>query len=266
MSFLDDLTGQTVLITGASSGIGSAYAEAFAARKADLVLVARRGDAMRKLAGTLSAGHGIKAAVVELDLTEPDAGKKLQAAHPEIDGLINNAGFGSYGTVAEQDTQDPERSLDEIQLNCSTVVDLTQTYLPGMLQRNRGFIVNIASVAAFQPLPRMAVYGASKAFVVAFTQALWKELEGTGVRALVVCPGATDTEFFAQSGSLDAFSGSNQRSVEDVIRTTFRALKRRRHTVVDGLANKAGAMLSSRLPRRWILPITEKLTRGTAAR
>lgn len=164
MGFIDGFSGRSILITGASSGIGAAYAEAFAAKKANLVLVACRGEVLRELAGRLSAQHGVEVSTMELDLTDPDAGEKLYGAYPMVDGLINNAAFASYGTVAEKASGPSPRSVKEVQLNCVSLVDLTQTYLPGMLERKRGFIVNVASLAAFQPLPRLAVYGATKSF------------------------------------------------------------------------------------------------------
>lgn len=252
-----DFSNQTVLITGASSGIGTAYAEAFAQRKANLILVARSGAVLRQIATKLENLHGIKADVVELDLAEPDAAQKLKDKHPKIDGLINNAGFGTHGFLQDQN---PDRVNQEVQLNCGALVDLTQTYLPGMLADKRGFIINIASTAAFQPIPKMAVYGATKAFVLSFTQALWGELQGTGVRALAVCPGATATKFFDVAGA-DAAAGS-MRNVDDVVKTTFKGLANNSHTVVDGTANGILAFFGRVSPRKVVIPMVGRMMSG----
>lgn len=252
-----DFSNQTVLITGASSGIGTAYAEAFAQRKANLILVARSGAVLRQIATKLENLHGITADVVELDLAEPGAAQKLKDKHPKIDGLINNAGFGTHGFLQDQN---PDRVNQEVQLNCGALVDLTQTYLPGMLADKRGFIINIASTAAFQPIPKMAVYGATKAFVLSFTQALWGELQGTGVRALAVCPGATATKFFDVAGA-DAAAGS-MRNVDDVVKTTFKGLANNSHTVVDGTANGVLAFFGRVSPRKMVIPMVGRMMSG----
>ncbi|WP_041685669.1 SDR family NAD(P)-dependent oxidoreductase [Renibacterium salmoninarum] len=252
-----DFSNQTILITGASSGIGTAYAEAFAQRKANLILVARSGAVLRQLATKLEQQHNIQADVVELDLSVPGAAQKLKDQHPKIDGLINNAGFGTHGFLQDQD---PERVNQEIQLNCGALVDLTQTYLPSMLTNKRGFIINIASTAAFQPIPKMAVYGATKAFVLSFTQALWSELQGTGVHALAVCPGATSTEFFNVAGA-DAAAGS-MRTVDDVVKTTFKGLAKNSHTVVDGTVNGTLAFFGRVTPRKMIMPVVSRMMSG----
>lgn len=251
-----DFTGQTILITGASSGIGTAYAEAFAARQANLILVARSGAVLRQIATKLEQQHGIQADVVELDLSVPGAAQKLKNKHAKIDGLINNAGFGTHGLLQDQD---PAKVNQEVQLNCGALVDLTQTYLPGMLANNNGFVVNIASTAAFQPVPKMAVYGATKAFVLSFTQALWGELQGTGVRALAVCPGATSTQFFDVAG---ATAAGSMRNVDDVVKTTFKGLAKNAHTVVDGATNGALAFLGRVTPRRLVIPVVGRMISG----
>lgn len=252
-----DFSNQTVLITGASSGIGTAYAEAFAAKKANLILVARSGAVLRQIASKLEQQHRIQADVVELDLSEPGAAQKLKDKHPKVDGLINNAGFGTHGFLQDQD---PAKVNQEVQLNCGALVDLTQTYLPGMLSNRKGFIINIASVAAFQPIPKMAVYAATKAFVLSFTQALWGELKGTGVRALAVCPGATSTQFFEVAGA-EAAAGS-MRTVDDVVKTTFKGLANNSHTVVDGVSNGALAFFGRVSPRRLVIPVVGRMMSG----
>lgn len=249
-----DYANQTVLITGASSGIGTAYAEAFAAKKANLILVARSGAVLRQLATKLENQHGIQAAVVELDLSVPGAAQTLYDKHPKVDGLINNAGFGTHGLLQDQDRA---RVNQEVQLNCGALVDLTQTYLPGMLSNKHGFIINIGSTAAFQPIPKMAVYGATKAFVLSFTQALWGELQGTGVHALAVCPGATSTQFFEVAG--EGAAVGSMRTVDDVVKTTFKGLAKNAHTVVDGAANGATAFLGRVGPRKLVISAVQRM-------
>lgn len=192
-----DLTGRTVVVTGASSGIGAAFARALAARGADLVLVARRADRLEALAGQLRAAHGVTVTPVVQDLAAPDAGRTLRADLDargiRVAGLVNNAGFGASGAFAEAD---PERLQAMIAVDVAAVVDLSRAFLDQLTAARGGILVNVASVLAYQPTPRMAVYAASKAFVLSFTEALWEECRGTGLRVLCVSPSSTDTEFF----------------------------------------------------------------------
>lgn len=228
------------LITGASSGIGAAYAHAFAARGSDLVLVARRTDRLRALADELEAAHGIRAEVHTADLSLPGAGRALRGdVEGDIDAVINNAGFGVHSLLAETD---PELLEREIAVDVTALVDVTRAFLPAMLEAGQGAIVNVASTAAFQPIPRMAVYGASKSFVLSFTRAVWDEARAHGVKVLAVAPGATRTEFFDVVGTESAAVGRYQ-TPEDVVRTTLRALDRRRTppSVVSGAANAFAA-------------------------
>ena len=186
----------TALITGASSGIGSALAQQFAADGHDVVLVARRGAPLDALAVEISRGHGVKARVIAADLAEAGAGRRLfdelQSAGVIVDVVVNNAGFGLRGRVAELSV---ERQLQMIQLNVSALTELTCLFIPGMLQRNRGGVLNVGSTAAFVPGPLMAVYYATKAYVVSFTEALAEEVSGSNVRVSCLAPGATATGF-----------------------------------------------------------------------
>jgi short-subunit dehydrogenase len=228
------------LITGASSGIGAAYAHAFAARGSDLVLVARRTDRLQALADELEAAHGIRAEVHPADLSLPAAGRALRGdVEGDVDAVINNAGFGVHSLLAETD---PELLEREIAVDVTALVDVTRAFLPAMLEAGRGAIVNVASTAAFQPIPRMAVYGASKSFVLSFTRAVWDEARAHGVKVLAVAPGATRTEFFDVVGTESAAVGRFQ-TPEDVVRTTLRALDRKRTppSVVSGAANAFAA-------------------------
>ena len=249
------------LITGASSGIGEEFARRYAAQKKDLVLVARSQDKLNKLAEEFTSQHGIRVTVFALDLSEPDAAERLweetNRAGLEIDVLVNNAGFGTSGDVADES---PERLEQEVRLNCLTLTGLTARYLPAMRERKNGTIINIASTAAFQPLPHMAVYGATKAFVLSFTEALWSETRKDGIRVLAVCPGSTDTPFFEHSG--EGVVVGKLRSTRQLLDNTMRALKTNKPSFVDGLGNAIVARFAVRvMPKRIILAATERIFR-----
>jgi short-subunit dehydrogenase len=246
------------LITGASAGIGAAYARAFAARRSDLVLVARRTDRLKALADELEAAHGIRAEVHTADLSLPGAGRALRAAiEGDVDAVINNAGFGVHSLLVDTDAELLER---EIAVDVTALVDITRAFLPAMLEQGRGAVVNVASTAAFQPIPRMAVYGASKSFVLSFTRAVWDEARSHGVKVLAVAPGATRTEFFDVVGTESAAVGRYQ-TAEDVVQTTLRALDRKRTppSVVSGAVNKAGAWVVRFVPAATLTTMTGRL-------
>ena len=195
------LRDKTALITGASSGIGEATARRLAQSGTHVVLVARSEPKLRALAAALAAEHGIRAAVVVVDLIQPGSGATVQretaAQGIEVDVLVNNAGFGTYGPF---ETIPAAREQDKIAVNIAALVDLTHAFLPSMLQRGDGAILNVASTSAFQPGPYMAVYAATKAFVLSFTEALWAEYRNRGVHVAALCPGAVETPFFAALG------------------------------------------------------------------
>jgi short-subunit dehydrogenase len=194
------MMGNTALITGASSGIGAELARLHAAKGGDLVLVARRKEALDALKKELEGAHGITATVIAADLAEPNAAESVFAATEEagleIDILVNNAGFGGHGKFHERDLTS-DRAM--MQVNMVALVDLTHLYLQGMVRRNKGKILHVASTAGFMPGPLQAVYYATKAFVVSFSQAIAEELSGTGVTSTALCPGAVDTGFVAAS-------------------------------------------------------------------
>lgn len=254
-----DLRGQTALVTGASSGIGAEFARQLAARGADVVLVARRTERLEEVAEQLRTTFGVAASTISADLTLPGASAALAdqvaARGLEVDVLVNNAGFATHGAFVDED---PARVHDEMALNVVTVVELTRQVLPGMVQRRRGAVVNVASTGAFQPVPTMAVYGATKAFVLSFTEALWGELEGTGVRALALCPGATETEFFDVAGA-DAQVGATRQPVEEVVREALEALGKGRPSLVTGARNAMGARLPRFLSRRQTIRLTRRI-------
>ncbi|WP_072688571.1 SDR family NAD(P)-dependent oxidoreductase [Rhodococcus marinonascens] len=247
-----DVSGTTVLITGASAGLGADFARRFAERGANLVLVARREDRLEQLATELRDKHQASVTVLPFDLATPGAGERLRseltARDIRIDSLVNNAGFGTHGDFASADL---DRLTSLIQLNVTTLVELSHIFLPDLL-RGRGLLLNIASSTAYQPTPGMAVYGASKAFVLHFTEALWAEARGTGLTVLALSPGPTHTEFFDVVGSQDAAAGHMQ-TAEQVMNTAFRALDRRNPppSVISGWTNKISA-LGSRLATRRI--------------
>lgn len=254
-----DFKNKTAVVTGASSGLGVEYARELAKRGANLVLVARRKEALDALGQELIKSYGVAVNTIALDLSSATSGGKLMAElkklKVETDILINNAGFGTAGRFAKEDR---EQVKDEITLNVLTLVDLTQAVLPGMLKRDSGVIVNIASTAAFQPVPGMAVYAATKAFVLSFTSAVWGETKNTGVRVLAVSPGATATNFFNVAGATP--SGALA-PVSDVIDTTFKALDAAKSSpaVIVGGRNSAMARLSKLMPAKVVIGVAASM-------
>ena len=255
-----DYKGKTAVITGASSGIGLAYSHEFAKRGANLVLVARRGEVLEKIAADIKASFDVNVDTIDLDLSTIDAGQKLLDAlsklkrHPDI--LVNNAGFGTNNRVAQEDRKKIQK---EIVLNVVTLVDLSAAVLPGMLSRDFGVIVNIGSTASFQPVPGMAVYAATKAFVRSFTEALWGETVGTNIRVLTVNPGATATEFFAEGFKVSPASGLAP--VSDVVKATFKSLdsKKSKPSVIVGGQNSFMAKATRFLPQAAVIKVAGKM-------
>ncbi|MBD2412754.1 oxidoreductase [Nostoc calcicola FACHB-389] len=252
----------TALITGASSGIGKAFAQELAARKTNLVLVARSEDQLKQLAQQLQEKHKIEVDVIVKDLTEANAAAAVldatKAKGLTIDLLINNAGFGSYGDFAESDG---ERQVKIIQLNIVALVDLTHKFLPLMRQRRSGSIINVSSITGFQPIPYLAVYAASKAFILSFSEALWAENRQYGVRILVTCPGPIETNFFAEAHFPPALAGSTEKvySSEEVVRESLRALEEWRPTVIIGdITTHMRSTLARLVPRKILLNILAK--------
>ena len=252
------------LITGASSGIGEAFAAALAQRKAALLLAARSEDRLKAIADNLTARHDVPVEVFPIDLSEVDAPRKLKAwsdqRHFEPDLLVNNAGIGSLGPFAKTPLQ---RQVEIVRLNAEALVALTGLYLPGMIARGRGAVLNVASSAAFQPVPHMAVYAASKAFVVSFSQALWAETRQHGVRIVTVCPGPVAGTRFGEGANMDAsfFTELRSRPREAVVADALRALDRNQPMIIPGLSNSLTAALATVTPRRLQLLITERLFR-----
>lgn len=262
--------GQTTLVTGASSGIGVEFAREFARRGSDVVLVARRLDRLEGLAAELNARYGVRATAIPLDLSLPAAGRTLLE---EVDrrgltvtSLVNNAGFGTFGPFHAEDS---ERLREEINVNVASVVDISRAFIGRLRAGGTGVLINVASVAAYQPIPNMAVYAASKAFVLSFTEALWQESLGTGLRVILLSPGATRTEFNDVLGTEDVTSGVASQTPQEVVETALRTLDRRTPppSVVSGRRNRlmAGAarLLSLLLGRRRTVLLTAGVTRTT---
>jgi short-subunit dehydrogenase len=239
------LTGQVALVTGASMGIGAEFAEQLARRGADVVLVARSSELLSTLARSLRSRFGGNAYTEVVDLADPDAAGHLFDRVTErgltIDFLVNSAGVVAWGAVARSA---PPSLAEQITINVQSLVGTTARFLPAMVERGHGTIVNVSSTSAFQPAPYVAVYAASKAFVSSFTAAVHAETMGTGVRVLAVCPGATDTPMRAKQ-QLPAITPV--RSAEQVVDTAFRALQGHHATVVDGRRNAFFARVMSRL-------------------
>ncbi|MFI5494117.1 SDR family NAD(P)-dependent oxidoreductase [Actinoplanes sp. NPDC051859] len=249
---------QTTLITGASSGIGAEFARRLAARGSDLVLVARREDRLRELATKLTDTHGVSVAVIAQDLSLPDAGPTLAAATAArglaVTGVINNAGFGCYGPFH---TEDPARLASMINVNLAALVGISRAFIAPLRAAGTGVLVNVASVAGYLPLPSMAVYAAAKAFVLHFTEALWQESRGTGLRVLALSPGATSTEFFDVVGTDAADGGQPRQTPAEVVARALRTLDRRNPppSVISGRRNRLTVAASRRAPRRVVLAV-----------
>jgi len=254
---------QRVLITGASSGIGRAFAHRIARDGGDLVLVARRGEVLERLAEEIRSQTGADVQCVPADLSTPGAAdalvQTLRGRDLVIDGLINNAGLGLHGDLG---ASDPALASTQIAVNVTALTELTARLLPGMLSRRTGTIINIASTAAFQPVPHMAVYAATKSYVLSFSRALWEETRGTGVRVLAVCPGATDTAFFDVAG--ENASVGKRRTPENVVHAALKALRSDRPDIVDGTANSLLAALAARMPSRFAIALAERSVRPAA--
>lgn len=246
---------KTALITGASSGIGLALAREFAAGGFDLVLVARDGQRLASLAAELSGRHGVEAVVMTADLADPAAPARLyERVHEKgliIDVLVNNAGFGHRGRLADVPLQ---QHLDMVQVNITALLALTRLFLANMLERGRGRILNVASTAAFQPGPKMAVYYASKSFVLFLSEALSAEVEGTGITVTCLCPGPTATLWASRAGvETSPLFKIGVMDAAVVARMAYAATMSGRRLVIPGLKNKIQAFMTRFAPRALLL-------------
>lgn len=254
---------KVTLITGASSGIGEEFARQLAAEKHDLVLVARSEKALHELCDELMLRHSIMAHYVVLDLTEPHAHEQLFAETErhgfEIDWLINNAGFGSYGDFVKLPL---DHELRMVELNIRALVALTHKYLGPMRQRKGGKIINVSSAAGFQPIPFMATYAATKAFVNSFSEALAEECRPFGIQVLDLCPGSTKTNFFKAANMDRPMAVKGQQTAREVVETGLRAVRSGRTRVVSGLANDIVARVVSVVPNALITRVLSRATRS----
>ena len=252
----------TALITGASSGIGLALARVFAADGVDVILSARSEDRLRELANEVRETYRVKARVIPADLSRPGQAQKIYdrvvATGWQVDCLVNNAGFGVYGDFAETDWM-AEAAM--VQVNIVALTQLTKLFLPEMIARGRGRILNVASTAAFQPGPMMAVYFATKAYVLSFSEAIAHELRGTGVHVTALCPGATETGFQRAAGATGSrvFDSRKLPTGADVAVYGYKVLQRQKRVAVHGAINKMLAFGTRLLPRRAVVAITKML-------
>lgn len=252
----------TALITGASGGIGKCFAEKLAAKNTNLIIVARSEDKLNALATKLQEQYKIQVDVIVKDLTQTSAAQEVfnatQAKGLTVDLLINNAGFGDYGEFAQTDG---DRQVQMVQLNNVALVDLTHKFLPQMRERRSGSIINLSSIAAYQPIPYLSVYAATKAFVRSFSEALWAENRQYGVRVLVVSPGPTETNFFEEANFPPALArnAKSMSTPEEVVDKALKALEQgHAAVVVGGIASKFITSLSSIVPRETLLNVLEK--------
>ena len=244
---------KTTLITGASSGIGEAFARKLAARGHNLLLVSRSEEKLVMLCNEVGRSQNIRAEYFAVDLSRPDAPQRLfeetRKRELEIDLLINNAGFGSMGDFAKLDLQ---RELNMIDLNIRSLVEFTHLFLQPMRERKSGAIMNVASTAGFQPVPYMATYAATKAFVLSFSEALWEENRTYGIKVMALCPGVTETNFF-EASRMQRPTALTSQTHEEVVDVGLRALARGKSSVISGWANRLLMETERLVPRKFVL-------------
>lgn len=261
----DTLADRWALITGASSGIGTEFARQLAARGMHLVLTARRAERLREVADELHLRHGTRCEVIPLDLSAPDGPRQLwdevERRALEVHLLVNNAGFSHVGEVAHAPR---ERLLELLRLNVSAATDLTYRALPGMLARNSGAVINVSSLTGFQPVAYMAVYAASKAYLLHFSESLWAETREHGVHVMALCPGTTRTELFDIAGVGGWLKKRRSQSPEQVVRSALRCLRKNRPVCIPGARNWLMTLFGRLLPRRRVVLESRKYFRPPA--
>ncbi|WP_128659016.1 SDR family NAD(P)-dependent oxidoreductase [Paenibacillus sp. 598K] len=257
--------GQTALVTGASSGIGEAFARELARRGCHLVLVARSKERLNQLAHELESAHGVKALALTADLADPASAEQVMGELNDrqwrVNILVNNAGFGTRGSFHQLPL---DRLIQEIQLNTATLTELTHRCLGPMTASGNGVVINVASLTAFQPTPYMAVYGATKAYVLSFTEALWAEYRSQGVRIVALCPGETSSSFHQVSGT-DDLKGKRMEP-EEVVQAALRAVDQDRSSTIAGRKNFILAQLPRFLPRRTVLNVVRGMFEQTSSK
>ena len=256
---------KTALITGASSGIGTEFAHQLAQRDYNLVLVARRKELLDEIAKDIQNTLSLSIYCFSADLSTPaglqDLYKQVEQQNLDIDLLVNNAGFGTMGAFEEQD-----RALEqqEIALNVAAVVDLSHQFIPAMLKRKSGNIINVASVAAYQPVPYMAVYAATKAFVLSFSEALWAEYREQGVTVTALCPGPVDTGFFDATGNKNlqkAKAKIPMMQCDEVVEAALQAMDKQQSQVIPGAKNRIAPFATRILSRPAMAKLVAKTMR-----
>lgn len=255
--------GRWALVTGASSGLGEEFARQLAARGANLLLTARSGDKLESLADALGGAHGVQTEVIAHDLGAPGGAAALcdevERRGKPVAHLVSNAGFGLNGAVADLDEA---RQADMVRLNCEALVVLSRRFLPAMLGRGAGGILHVASIAGFQPVPYMAVYGASKAFVLSFSEALAEEARGSGVRVMALCPGPVPTGFQEVAGARIAPSQqATVLSAAETVRRGLDAYEQGRSVYVPGVGNRVTALGSKLFPSSVVVRAVGKMMR-----
>ena len=259
---------KTALITGASAGFGVEFARLFARHRNDVIVTARRADRLRDLAASLETEYNINAHAIVADLAAHGGARQLfdevQERGIEVEYLVNNAGFGTYGPFAETAA---DESLDLVAVNIAALTELTARFLPAMVERGSGRVLNVASAAAFQPGPLMATYYASKAYALHFSEALNEELEGKGVTVTALCPGPVITEFqqVAAMETSGLVHNKSLMSVEEVVEAGYDAMMRGKSFVVPGLAMKLGTFAVRFAPRRLAAKFVHRLQGDTDA-
>ena len=252
---------RTCLVTGASSGIGAAIARLLAARGLGVTLVARRQARLAELAGGLASRYGVRAEVIVADLTDEDSRAgivpELEGRALEVNVLVNNAGLTTMGPVSRSD---PARELAMVRTDVEAVVHLCSLLVPGMVERRSGVVLNVASTAAFQPLPGQAAYGASKAFVLSYSHALRGELRPTGVTVTVLCPGPVETGFAEAAGMTDAEASESLPKVmwvpvDEVARVAVAGMDANKAVVIPGLTNRIASAFGWLSPRGMLVPM-----------
>lgn len=251
------------LITGASTGIGASFAEVLAHRGHDLILVARSQDKLDALASRLMGATGQRVTVIAADLGLPGSGAALAAEVLQlglhVDLLVNNAGFGVAGAFVKQNAQ---RDAEMIALNCAAVVDLAHAFLPAMLERGSGGIINVASMAAFQPLPYMTIYAATKSFVLSFTEGLWAEVRDKGIQVTALCPGPVDTPFFEATGTpglRKTVPPPLMMQTMPVVEAALASLAAGQPVCIPGLPNKAVSLLPRLVTRSFMAKMSARV-------
>jgi short-subunit dehydrogenase len=248
--------GKWALVTGASAGIGVALARQLAAGGANLILTARRSDRLARLADELSGRHSIEVETFATDLAQSEAPEQIFAFTRQknlpVEILINNAGFGVYGEFFKQD---PQRILELLQVNIAAVVHLTHLFLPAMLERRSGYVMIVSSTAAFQPVPYISLYAASKGFELLFGEALAEEVRCRGVRVSVLCPGPTRTEFQKAAGEPER-TGRRKETPEKVARVGLEALAAGKPYVVSGFMNRLMMEAERIAPRGLVMRVS----------